>query len=124
MPEKPHILFVCSRNKWRSPTAEATYANDARVEVRAVGLSGKSPRQLSEVDLQWADIVLVMERGHKARILNRFRDFDILPRIEVMEIPDEYEYMDEELVGMIRSQTEHFIEKVIGIEQERARDCR
>jgi len=59
MPGKPHILFVCSRNKWRSPTAEAMSASDARIKVRAVGLSAKSPRRLTRGDLAWADPVHV-----------------------------------------------------------------
>jgi len=109
--DRPHFLFVCSRNRWRSPTAERLYAEDPRISVRSAGLSAKSPRQLTEADLRWADRVLVMEQGHGARILAWYRDLPELPAIEVLEIPDEYEFMDDELVATLRPQIEYFIDR-------------
>jgi len=41
---RPRILFVCGRNKWRSPTAATVYRDDQRVEVRSAGISAKSAR--------------------------------------------------------------------------------
>jgi predicted protein tyrosine phosphatase len=107
---KPHFLFVCSRNKWRSPTAAAIYANDDRICVRSAGLSGKSPHQLSEKDLTWADLVLVMEQSHKSQLLKVFGKSSNMPKLEVLHIPDEYKYMDEELIEIIRSEVECFID--------------
>ena len=105
MPSRPHILFVCGRNQWRSPTAARIYANDQRVEVRSAGVSPQSPHCISERDLQWADLVLVMERKHRSRILDRFRHLADPPPIESLEIPDAYGYMDEELVELIAEAT-------------------
>ena len=113
--EKPRILFVCGRNKWRSPTAERMYAYDHRIEVRSAGVSAKSRHQLSINDVEWADLILVMETKHQSRILGAFRDLD-LPLIESLDIPDEYEYMDEELVVMIRQSTEFLVKRRFGIE--------
>lgn len=112
---KPNFLFVCSRNKWRSPTAATIYAKDNRICVRSAGLSGKSPHQISEKDLAWADLLLVMEQAHKSHLLKRFGQSSNMPRIEVMHIPDEYRYMDKELVEMIRSETEFFIDEAQNI---------
>ncbi len=107
--DKPRILFVCARNQWRSPTAEATYRKDLRLEVRSAGLSSKSAHRLSGRDLEWADLVLVMETEHKRRIAREFRDHPELPPIESLEIPDEYRKMDPELVAMIRAGTERYL---------------
>lgn len=87
--ERPNILFVCGRNQWRSPTAARLYANDQRINVRSVGMSPRSNRRISSADIEWADLVLVMERKYKARLLGTFRDLD-LPVIESLEIPDIY----------------------------------
>ena len=106
MPSRPHILFVCGRNQWRSPTAAQVYANDQRIEVRSAGVSPQSPRRVSERDLLWADLVLVMERKHRSRIQDRFRHLPDPPPIESLEIPDVYGYMDEELVDLIVETTE------------------
>ncbi len=108
--DKVKILFVCGRNQWRSPTGEAIYRNDQRVSVRSVGVSDKGRRRLSANDLEWAELVLVMEEKYKRRIVMTYRDRLDLPAIECLDIPDEYKYMDPELVELIRSGTEHYID--------------
>ncbi len=113
--DRPNILFVCGRNQWRSPTAARLYANDQRINVRSVGMSPRSNRRISSADIEWADLVLVMERKYKARLLGTFRDLD-LPVIESLEIPDTYQYMDEELLQLIREGTEFCLRSRLGIE--------
>jgi predicted protein tyrosine phosphatase len=95
------ILFVCAMNKKRSATAEHLYRNDARLEVRSAGVRPEAKRRVSEEDLRWADIVFAMERDHKKRLLQQFQGGD-LPRIEVLDIPDDYGYMDLELQEILR----------------------
>ncbi|MGC3992430.1 MAG: protein-tyrosine-phosphatase [Chthoniobacteraceae bacterium] len=95
------ILFVCAMNKQRSVTAERIYRNDPRVEVRSAGVRAESPRRVSEADLRWADVVFAMERSHQRWIQERFQELE-LPRIDVLEIPDEFEVMDPELQEMLR----------------------
>ena len=109
---KPKILFVCGKNKWRSPTAQNIYRNDPRIEVKSAGVSGKSPHPISNSDLLWADLVLIMESKYKSRILGLFRDIR-LPPIKSLDIPDEYEFMDEELIELIKSGAEHHIKLLI-----------
>ena len=105
MLEKPHILFVCGRNQWRSPTAARVYANDQRIDVRSAGVSPKSRHPLTRQDIEWADLILVMEQAHKVRIRETFRDL-VLPVIESLDIPDDYGFMDDELIRLIQEGTE------------------
>jgi len=100
MIEKPNILVVCGRNKKRSRTAEHIFKNDDRFNVRSAGLSPKSDRKISENDLNWADLVFVMETGHRAKIWGIYRHLE-LPTIEVLNIADDYEFMDDELIEML-----------------------
>lgn len=102
------ILFVCGRNQWRSPTAERMYARDPRVEVRSAGMGAASRRQVSAGDIDWADLILVMEPEHKTRLKQRFRE-RLLPAIHSLDIPDEYRLMDPELVELIRDRTEVYL---------------
>jgi len=37
-----NILFICSHNQWRSPTAEKVYSKDPRVHARSAGTSPKA----------------------------------------------------------------------------------
>jgi predicted protein tyrosine phosphatase len=104
------LLFLCSRNQWRSPTAEAVYQNDPRVEVRSAGVSASARRKVTQKLLLWADVVLVMEPEHKRRVREEFSGIADDLRIEVLDIPDDYEFMDPELVSLIRERTEPWIE--------------
>jgi len=117
MPDKPHILFVCGRNQWRSPTAARVYADDQRIEVRSAGVSPQSAHRVSQRDLEWADLVLVMEPEHKARLREMFKALQ-LPPIECLDIPDDYRFMDEALVTLIRDGTESHLSARFGITAE------
>lgn len=111
---KPHILFVCGRNQWRSPTAARIYADDQRIEVRSAGISSQSAHHVSQRDLEWADLVLVMESEHKTRLRDAYRDIQ-MPPIECLDIPDDYRYMDDALVDLIRGATESQLSARFGI---------
>ena len=100
-----NLLFVCSKNKWRSPTAETIYRQDSRLQVRSAGTSSSAKKRISEKDLNWAEIVLVMENKHKNIITSQYRHLD-LPEIIVLDIPDDYQYMSDELIEMIQTSVE------------------
>lgn len=96
------VLFVCAMNKERSVTAERTYANDPRLEVRSAGVRADANRRVSEADLRWADVVFVMENEHRQWIRTRFEGVVDLPPIDVLDIPDEYAVMDPALQEILR----------------------
>ncbi|MBL9172498.1 MAG: hypothetical protein JNL10_03090, partial [Verrucomicrobiales bacterium] len=85
----------------RSPTAEALYRNDARLEVRSAGVRIGARRRITQEDLEWADWIFVMEREHLRRINESFPGLP-LPRISILEIPDEFRFMDPELQKLLR----------------------
>ena len=101
MTRRLKLLFVCAMNKRRSVTAEQLYRNDTRVEVRSAGVRSGASRRVSEKDLRWADVVFVMERDHKRRIATQFEGLE-LPRVDVLDIPDEFELMAPALIEMLR----------------------
>jgi len=96
-----NILFVCSMNKWRSPTGEAIFRKHAGVNTRSVGTSRKARRQVKLTDIQWADMIYVMEEKHQSRLRADFRDDMKYKTIHVLDIPDDYQFMDPELVDLI-----------------------
>lgn len=98
--ERPNILVVCGRNKKRSRTAEYIFKNDSRFSIRSAGLSLKSDRHITEKDVLWADLIFVMDNGQRNRIWTTFRNITV-PTIEVLEITDDYEYLDEELINLL-----------------------
>ncbi|MBN8422319.1 MAG: protein tyrosine phosphatase [Verrucomicrobia bacterium] len=105
------ILFLCSRNQWRSPTAEKVYQNDPRVDVRSAGTSASARCRVSEKLLLWADLVIVMEHAHRQRLRELFPEIVRELRIEVLDIPDDYEFMNPELVALIQERVEPLLEE-------------
>lgn len=97
---KPNILVVCGRNKRRSRTAEHLFKNDSRFNIRSVGLSPKSPRTITERDIQWASLIFVMDDDQAKRITTTYRN-NSLPDIQILHIDDVYEYLDPELIELL-----------------------
>lgn len=106
----PRVLFVCGRNLRRSPTAVAIYANDPRLEVRSAGVSPKSRRAVSAPLLEWATLIVVMERKHASRLREAFPAV-ALPPIVSLDIEDDYAFMDDELIERIRQGCEEILSR-------------
>jgi len=96
--ESVKILFVCSMNQWRSPTAERIYADRLLTQVRSGGTNKGARKRVRSADLKWADLVLVMEDKHKQRLLGDFPGELRFKEIHVLDIPDNYRFMDAELI--------------------------
>lgn len=97
-----NILFICSRNQWRSPTAEAIFKNHASHHVRSAGTEPSARNRINEKLLLWADLIFVMEKKHKQRLHQTFGQSLHEKEIIILDIPDDYQYMDPELIDMLK----------------------
>ncbi len=104
-----NILFVCSRNKRRSLTAETIYKNDPVHIVRSAGTEPSARIKLSSKLIDWTDIIFVMEKKHKQRIVENFKEPSNNKHIVILDIPDEYEYMNDELIDMIKISVKSYL---------------
>lgn len=95
------VLFVCSRNRLRSPTAEAVFGGMPSVETDSAGLAPDAEAVLDAAQVDWADLVVVMERQHKARLVQKFGARLKGKRVVCVDIPDRYGYMQPELVALL-----------------------
>jgi predicted protein tyrosine phosphatase len=100
--DQKNVLFVCSRNQWRSPTAEQVWRKHPLLSVRSAGTSPNARHPVSASDLSWADVIFVMEEKHKSRLLAAYRRIVEKKPIHVLDIPDEYKFMEPELVELVR----------------------
>lgn len=108
MNSKFKLLVVCSQNQWRSPTAEAIYKNDPRFYIRSAGTSPTAKHVISTKDIDWADLIVCMEKDHKERIKGLFPNIK-LPPIKVLRIEDKYEFMDPGLVEILKERVEQAV---------------
>ncbi len=98
-----HLLFICSQNKLRSPTAEAVFAGTPGIEVDSAGLNNDAIVPLSPEQVGWADVIFVMEKAHREKLTRKFKRHLNHQRVVVLGIPDNYAYMDPALVELLKS---------------------
>lgn len=96
-----NLLFICSRNQWRSPTAESLWRRRAGFEARSAGTSSNARRPVGPADIRWADVIFVMERKHQQRLQAEYSRLLEHKRLYVLDIPDDYRYMDPELISIL-----------------------
>jgi predicted protein tyrosine phosphatase len=102
------VLFVCSQNQLRSPTAEQIFSNRAGFEVASAGLDPSARVTVSPELLDWADVVFVMERAHRNKLSKKFRAHLKNKRVICLDIPDQFEYMSPELVRILEAKAGPF----------------
>lgn len=98
-----NLLFICSKNQWRSPTAEQIWRRQPGISVRSAGTSPAARHPVSSADLAWADVIFAMEEKHKSRLLAEHRSVIAGKPIHVLDIADDYRYMDPELVTQLQT---------------------
>ena len=104
-----NILFVCSRNKWRSRTAETIFKGDQRHEFRSAGTENDARIKVNEKLITWADLIFVMEKRHKQRLEDKFDRQLNDKKIVILNIEDDYLYMDEELIETLKASVDPYL---------------
>ena len=94
-------LFDCSQNRLRSPTAEAVFSKLPGLECLSAGTDDKANVPLDPELIEWADTIYAMETSHRTRISKKFKKHLAGKRIVVLNIPDEYEYMEPALIAVL-----------------------
>lgn len=97
------ILFICSQNRLRSPTAEQVFADHPGLEVSSAGTNHDAENPLTGELVAWADMIVVMEKQHRAKLQRRYRSALRGQRIICLDIPDNYAFMDPDLVEILQA---------------------
>jgi predicted protein tyrosine phosphatase len=96
------LLFVCSRNKWRSLTAEKLFEGSSLYHVRSAGTQPNARIVVTEGHIGWADIIFCMEKAHMDQLRRKFPEALVGKRVICLHIPDEFEFMDPDLLDELR----------------------
>jgi predicted protein tyrosine phosphatase len=98
-----NVLFICSQNRLRSPTAEQVFSQRADIEVASAGTNSDAETPLSSELVEWADVIFVMEKTHRTKLQQRFRASLKSKRVVCLDIPDKYGFMDPALVRLLEA---------------------
>jgi predicted protein tyrosine phosphatase len=104
------LLFICSRNKWRSLTAEKIFNGVNDYDVRSAGTEVNARIKVTDGHIGWADIIFVMEKKHLRRIRDKFGDRMDNKKMICLDIPDDYGYMDAELIELLKCRVSEYID--------------
>lgn len=89
------LLFICSRNR-------LLFAEYPGIQTMSAGTAPDAEVIVSADLIEWADMVFVMEQAHCKRLKRQFGNYLKAKRLVVLDIRDEYEYMDPELVRILK----------------------
>ena len=103
------ILFVCSENRLRSPTAAAVFSEYPGVEAISAGTNADCETPVSGDLVEWADVILVMEKPHRNKVAKKFRTLLKNKKLAVLDIPDDYDYMDEHLINLLENRVPRYV---------------
>jgi predicted protein tyrosine phosphatase len=104
-----NVLFVCSGNRLRSPTAEQVFSTRRDIEVTSAGTNHDADNPLTKELVSWADIIFVMEKAHRTKLQKKFRDSLKAARVICLDIPDDYGFMDPELVKLLENRVSRYL---------------
>lgn len=104
-----HVLFVCSQNRLRSPTAEQVFADHPGNECASAGLNHDAENPVTREWVEWAELIFVMEKTHRSRLSAKFGPHLGNKRVVCLDIPDDYAFMDPTLVRLLKLKVVRFL---------------
>lgn len=104
-----NLLFICSKNQWRSPTAEALFKNHPLHSARSAGMSSKARIKVNEKLVNWADLIFVMENKHKQMLVQQFQTAIADKQIIVLEIEDRHRFDDPKLIELLKEALSEYL---------------
>ena len=99
------VLFLCRHNRMRSPTAERIFSKRQDLEVRSAGTAADALARVNEQMLDWADIIFIMDEQQRRSLRRRFPGHAALDRLICLDIPDEFTFLQPELVALLEQNT-------------------
>jgi protein-tyrosine phosphatase len=97
----------------RSPTAEIIFKKYSSLEVKSAGTSEVARIKVTEKLLNWADIIFVMEKRHKEILQKKFQNVINDKNVIILDIPDNYAYMNKELIEILEDSVFPYIKEYI-----------
>lgn len=104
-----NVLFICGKNRLRSPTAEQLFADCSGVETASAGVNNDADVPVSQELLEWSDLIFVMEQNHRKKLTTRFASELANKRIICLNISDDYEYMAPALIKVLEARVRLYL---------------
>ena len=104
------LLFICSRNRFRSLTAEKVFGDVPGYQVRSAGTQPEARVVVTEGHIGWADMIFVMEKSHLQKLRRKFGPALDGKHVVTLHIPDDYQFMQPELIDELETKVAQHLE--------------
>lgn len=104
-----NLLFVCSENRLRSPTAEAIFNEYEGITAIGAGTNKDAETTVSGDLIQWADLIFVMEKAHRNKMSKKFKELLRGKRLICLGIPDDFDRMDPVLIRLLEMGVSRYV---------------
>ncbi len=104
-----HVLFICSQNRLRSPTAEQVFAGHPGIECEFAGLNNDADNPVTPELVEWEELIFVMEKAHRRKLSAKFGRHLKNARVVCLDIPDKFDFMDPALVRLLKEKVTRFL---------------
>ena len=105
-----NLLFLCSQNKRRSLTAEKLFDGYNGHRARSAGTESNARIKVTSGLIGWADVIFCMEKKHLRRVYEKYGEELYGKKTVCLNIPDDFEFMDEELQELLLSCVDEYID--------------
>jgi predicted protein tyrosine phosphatase len=78
-------------------------------DTRSAGTEEEARIKVTSGHIGWTDIIFVMEKKHMRRLKDKFEPLLNDKKVWNLDIPDDYGYMDEELIELLKARVADFI---------------
>ena len=103
------VLFLCRHNRMRSPTAERVFGKRADLDVRSAGTAPDALARVNARMLEWADVIFIMDDQQRRSLKRRFGSHPALENLICLDIPDDFAFMQPELVELLQERTKRHL---------------
>ena len=107
-----NVLFICSQNQLRSPTAEAVFKDYPGVETRSAGTAVDAEKPVTEEMIRWAGIIFAMENLHYKLLKEQFGELIEGKEVIILRIRDEFLFMDSKLVEILKQKVTPYLDQI------------
>ncbi|PIQ26106.1 phosphotyrosine protein phosphatase [bacterium (Candidatus Blackallbacteria) CG17_big_fil_post_rev_8_21_14_2_50_48_46] len=104
-----NLLFICGKNKLRSPTAQALFSAYPGQQALSCGINRDAETPLSGDLIEWADILFVMEKNQRNKVMSKYKNLLKDKKLICLDIADRYRYMDPALIKILTSRVSPYL---------------
>jgi len=80
------------------------FKDHPRYAARSAGTENGARIKVTSGHLGWADMIFCMEKKHADRLRDRFPEELVGKKLLTLRIPDDYRFMDPELIERLRTE--------------------